>query len=135
MQEKGRFADHRVLITGGGRGIGRAIAKAFAGEGALVAINYRSDQQEAEACLKALPGTGHIAIKADIGQPAAAMTLVEQTVKEFGRIDVLVNNAGIHAYHPIDSTSYEADCELDETSAKALRLALRPECGMKDLPS
>ncbi|MDX1478231.1 MAG: SDR family oxidoreductase [Saprospiraceae bacterium] len=107
MTDNARFTGTRVLVTGGGRGIGRAIAQAFAREGALVAINYRSNDAEAEACLKSLKGTGHVALKTDIGQPGGALALVEQAIGQLNGIDVLVNNAGIHEHHPIDKVTYE----------------------------
>lgn len=102
-----KFQDQIAVVTGGGRGIGRAIAQAFAAEGATVAINYRSDTTSAEECIKSLSGTGHLAIKADVGNAVACKTFTDQVAAEFGRIDILVNNAGVHEYHPIDQTPYE----------------------------
>ena len=77
-----------ALVTGGGKGIGRAISQALAGMGAKVVVNYRSDKSAAEATAGALPGA--TAVQADVGDPAA----VESMVKAIGRVDVLVNNAG-----------------------------------------
>src|SRR4029077_18164598 len=77
-----------ALVTGGGKGIGRAISQALAGMGAKVVVNYRSDAAAAEETAAALPcATVH---KADVGDPAQ----VEAMVKAIGRFDVLVNNAG-----------------------------------------
>src|SRR4029077_8744960 len=77
-----------ALVTGGGKGIGRAISHALAGMGAKVVVNYRSDAAAAGESAAALPGaTAH---KADVGDPAQ----VEAMVKAIGRVDVLVNNAG-----------------------------------------
>ena len=77
-----------ALVTGGGKGIGRAISVALAGMGARVAVNYRSDAAAAEETAASLPNaTAH---KADVGDPAQ----VEAMVKAIGRVDVLVNNAG-----------------------------------------
>ena len=103
-----RFQDKVVLITGGARGIGRAAAMAFAREGARVAINYRANTEAANACLELLEGGGHRAYKADLANPEAIEQMVEQVEGHFGRIDVLVNNAGIHETHPIDKVDYEA---------------------------
>jgi len=77
-----------ALVTGGGKGIGRAISQALAGMGARVIVNYRSDQAAAEETAASLPNAS--AHKADVGDPAQ----VEAMVKAIGRVDVLVNNAG-----------------------------------------
>jgi 3-oxoacyl-[acyl-carrier protein] reductase len=77
-----------ALVTGGGKGIGRAISEALAGMGARVIVNYRSDQAAADATAASLPNaTAH---QADVGDPAQ----VEAMIKAIGRVDVLVNNAG-----------------------------------------
>ena len=77
-----------ALVTGGGKGIGRAISLALGAMGAKVAVNYRSDKAAAEETAASLPGgTAH---KADVGDPAQ----VEAMVKAIGRVDILVNNAG-----------------------------------------
>jgi 3-oxoacyl-[acyl-carrier protein] reductase len=77
-----------ALVTGGGKGIGRAISEALAGMGAKVVVNYRSDKEAAEATAASLPNA--IAHQADVGDPAQ----VEAMIKAIGRVDVLVNNAG-----------------------------------------
>jgi 3-oxoacyl-[acyl-carrier protein] reductase len=76
-----------ALVTGGGRGIGRAISQALAGMGARVVVNYRSDQAAAEETASLIGGTAQ---QADVSDPAQ----VEAMVKAIGRVDVLVNNAG-----------------------------------------
>jgi 3-oxoacyl-[acyl-carrier protein] reductase len=77
-----------ALVTGGGKGIGRAISEALAGMGAKVIVNYRSDKEAAEATAASLPNAA--AHQADVGDPAQ----VEAMIKAIGRVDVLVNNAG-----------------------------------------
>ena len=77
-----------ALVTGGGKGIGKAISQALAGMGARVVVNYRADKATAEETASALPGgTAH---QADVGDPAQ----VEAMIKAVGRVDILVNNAG-----------------------------------------
>jgi 3-oxoacyl-[acyl-carrier protein] reductase len=96
-----------VVVTGGSRGIGRAVAEQFAAHGATLVVQFRIDQQAADDTLAALPTGGHLALPADIADPEQAHSVVGQVIDEFGRIDVLVNNAGVYEEHPILDTSYE----------------------------
>lgn len=87
-----------ALVTGGSRGIGRAISLALAGHGARVAINYASNRDAAEATARDCGGEGSaVTLPGDVADTAAAGALVEQTIAAFGRIDILVNNAGVTA--------------------------------------
>ena len=87
-----------ALVTGGSRGIGRAISLALGAHGAKVAVNYASNAAAAEETARAIGGDGAaIAVGGDVGDPAAAASLVAATINAFGRIDILVNNAGVTA--------------------------------------
>src|SRR6202043_3656237 len=85
-----------ALITGASRGIGAAIAKRLAADGASVAITYAKDAAAASAIVKAIEDNGGkaIAIQADSADPAAAKAAVEKAVATLGKLDILVNNAG-----------------------------------------
>ena len=85
-----------VIVTGGGKGIGRATSLAFAREGAAVTVNYSRSEAEANAVVNELTNMGGqaIAVRADVSQDAEAHQLVDATVQKFGRLDILVNNAG-----------------------------------------
>lgn len=86
-----------VVVTGAGRGIGRAIAEELGAEGANVVVNYAKSAGHAEEVVAKLREGGGkaIAVRADVSHPIQAAQLIETTINEFGRIDVLVNNAGI----------------------------------------
>ncbi len=86
-----------ALVTGGSRGIGKAIALKLAGAGADVAINYAGNVQAAEAVQQEIESMGRkaILVQGDVSDNAVAQAMVEKVVAEFGRIDILVNNAGI----------------------------------------
>ncbi len=86
-----------ALVTGGSRGIGRAIALKLASLGATVIINYNKNAEEAEIVIQAIRAAGSDgqAIQADVSQTAEAQRLVDETVKTYKRLDILVNNAGI----------------------------------------
>ena len=101
------FTGKRVLVTGGSRGIGRAIAAAFAEHGARVAISYRSSRAAAEETLSGLPGGPHIVVRADVTDPAAVERMVGAVVTGLGGLDIVVNNAGIWIDHRLDEVDYE----------------------------
>ena len=106
------LANKVALVTGGSRGIGAAIAKRLAADGASVAITYARDATSAAAVVKAIEGNGGkaIAIKADGADATAVKAAVDETVAKFGQLDVLVNNAGTAIPKPFEETPIE---ELD----------------------
>jgi 3-oxoacyl-[acyl-carrier protein] reductase len=96
-----------VLVTGGSRGIGRAVAEEFAACGATVVVQFRADRRAADDTLARLGAGQHRVAQADLADPEQARSLVGRVVDELGRIDVLVNNAGIYEAQPVLETSYE----------------------------
>jgi 3-oxoacyl-[acyl-carrier protein] reductase len=94
------LASRAALVTGGGTGIGRAIALALAEHGADVAINYRRSREDAERTAGAVRELGRrgFAVRADVSQDREAVEMVDRVVGEWGRLDILVNNAGTTAF-------------------------------------
>ncbi len=109
-----------ALVTGGSRGIGAAIAKRLAADGASVAITYAKDASAASAVIKAIERDGGkaIAIQADATNAGAVEAAVEKTVATFGRLDVLVNNAGTAIPKPFEEATLE---EIDRVIAINVR--------------
>jgi 3-oxoacyl-[acyl-carrier protein] reductase len=96
-----------VLVTGGSRGIGAAIARAFAERGDRVAVHCRDAVAAADAVRDSLPGQGHVTVQADLADAGAVRAMVDAAADGLGGLDVLVNNAGIYVGHPVLGTSYE----------------------------
>jgi 3-oxoacyl-[acyl-carrier protein] reductase len=92
-----KLKDQVALVTGGSRGIGRGIVKAFAAEGAKVAFVYKGSQAAAEALVAEIQQSGGttLALQADVSDAGAVQGVVDRVEKEWGRLDILVNNAGI----------------------------------------
>lgn len=113
-----RFESKVALVTGGSRGIGAAIARKLASEGARVVVNYAQGEAAALEVVSAIESSGGqaLAVRADLARPEAAATLVEAAVRQYGRLDILVNNAAIFSFQPlgqIDVESCTATLELN----------------------
>ena len=95
-----------VLVTGSSRGIGRAVAAAFAERGDRVAVHYGSRREAAEAVAAELPGEGHVVVGADLADAEAVRRAVGEAARALDGLQVLVNNAGVFLPHPPLETSY-----------------------------
>ncbi|AOM80437.1 SDR family NAD(P)-dependent oxidoreductase [Pedobacter steynii] len=105
-----RLINKVAVVTGASKGIGAAIAKHFAAEGAKVVVNYASSKEGAEKVVKAIIDNGGtaIAVQADVSKAADVIRLFEETEKAYGTLNVLVNNAVSQGYAPIEQISVEA---------------------------
>ena len=96
-----------VLITGGSRGIGAAIAQEFASQGDRIAVHYSCAKSLAQEVARSLAGSDHMIAQADLRNPLEIRNMVDEVAHSFGVIDVLINNAGVFFDHAIESSTYE----------------------------
>src|SRR5215813_2630030 len=96
-----------AVVTGASKGIGAAIAKQLAAEGAAVVVNYASSKSGAEQVAKEITQNGGKAavVQADVAKPADIIRLFGETKRQFNRVDVLVNNAGIYEFAPLENVT------------------------------
>src|SRR5437870_10242825 len=120
-----KLTEKVALVTGGSRGIGAAIAKRLAADGANVAITYAKDADAALAVVKAieLDGGKAIAIRADAADVEAVKGAVEKTVATFGRLDVLVNNAGTAIPKPFEEATLEEMNRVIDINVRGVMVA------------
>jgi 3-oxoacyl-[acyl-carrier protein] reductase len=104
-----KLAGKVAVVTGASKGIGAAIAKAFAAEGANVVVNYASSKTGADAVVQAITAAGGkaIAVQGDVSKGEQARGLIDAAIKEFGHLDVLVNNSGVYAFGAIEEITEE----------------------------
>jgi 3-oxoacyl-[acyl-carrier protein] reductase len=105
--ENMNFAGKIVLVTGASRGIGRAIARQFAGHGARVAVHYNNNLGAAQETMASLPGGPHMIVQAESADPKGVEEMISAVTDEMGALDIVVNNAGIYEEHPLAAVAYE----------------------------
>jgi acetoacetyl-CoA reductase len=105
----GTLKEAVVVVTGGSRGLGRAIAEELAGGGAKVVVNYSRSKEPAEEVVNQISESGGeaIAVQADVSDAEQAQKLIDQALERFNRVDVLINNAGINIDHTLRKLSVE----------------------------
>src|SRR6476661_2328501 len=98
-----------AVVTGASKGIGAGIAKQLAREGAAVVVNYSSSKSGADKVVDEIVRAGGkaVAVQANVAKPVEIEKLFDEAVKRFGRLDVLVNNAGIYEFSPLDAVTPE----------------------------
>jgi 3-oxoacyl-[acyl-carrier protein] reductase len=116
-----------AVVTGASKGIGAATARALAAAGAAVVVNYASSREGAEKLVAEIKADGGraIAVQGDVGKSAEVQALFDEAKKAFGKVDVLVNNAGVYRFDPIENVTEDKFHHLFNTNVLGTLLATR----------
>ena len=123
----GKLTGKVAVVTGASKGIGAAIAKSLAAEGAAVIVNYASGKAGADAVVSAITTAGGkaLAVRADVSKATDARGLIDAAIKNFGRLDILVNNSGVYEFSPIESFTEEQFHKIFNINVLGLLLTTR----------
>jgi 3-oxoacyl-[acyl-carrier protein] reductase len=121
----GKLTNKVAVVTGGSKGIGAGIAKGLAAEGAAVAVNYSSSKEDAERVVAEIAEKGGkaVAVQGDVARAQDVERIFAETTKAFGRLDVLVNNAGVYQFAPLGEITEEQFHRQFNTNVLGLLLA------------
>jgi 3-oxoacyl-[acyl-carrier protein] reductase len=128
-----KLAGKVAVVTGASKGIGAAIAKALAAEGASVVVNYASSKAAAEKVVSAITAKGGkaVAVGGNVSKASEAQGLIDAAIRNFGRLDILVNNSGVYEFSPIESITEEHFNKM--FNVNVLGLLLTTQAAVKQL--
>lgn len=135
MSTQNKLAGKTAIVTGASKGIGAAIAKQLAAEGAEVVVNYSSDQSGADKTVADITAAGGkaVAVKASVAEQADIDHLVAESVKAYGKVDILVNNAGVYQFAPLEEITAEEFHRQYNTNV--LGLLLTTQAAVRHFPA